>query len=163
MARGRRYLATLTARSARFLDGFAAVPQERPRRKVLLGRPVDSQQPNLLARDPLHLKGYCSAPRRGGRADLPVAEILKHERLLQARGHRNARTSRLANTEARRILAAYRITTPCTGAEAGAGPGKTTTRVPRFTRPYRSSMSPLVRRMHPEDTNDPIVEGWFVP
>ena len=55
----------------------------------------------------------------------------------------------------------YRAAGPCT--VAGAGPGKTKTRVPTFTLPYRSSISELVRRMQPEDTKEPMVEGWLVP
>ena len=49
------------------------------------------------------------------------------------------------------------------GAEAavigGAFPGSTTTRVPTFTRVKRSVTSSLVRRMQPEDTKVPMVEG----
>ena len=53
------------------------------------------------------------------------------------------------------------------GAEAaaigGGFPGITITRVPTFTRVKRSVTSSLVRRMQPEDTKVPMVEGWFVP
>jgi hypothetical protein len=53
------------------------------------------------------------------------------------------------------------------GAEAaavcGGFPGITTTRVPTFTRVKRSVTSSLVRRMQPEDTKVPMVEGWLVP
>src|SRR5260370_18242917 len=49
-------------------------------------------------------------------------------------------------------------------AEAAAGGlGSTTTRAAAFTRPYRSTMSSLTRRMQPEETNWPMVEGWLVP
>jgi hypothetical protein len=49
-----------------------------------------------------------------------------------------------------------------TGADeslAGGRPGSTTTRVPTFTRLYRFMTSSFVSRMHPEDTNVPIVDG----
>jgi hypothetical protein len=45
----------------------------------------------------------------------------------------------------------------------GGFPGCTTTRVPTFTRVKRSVTSSLVRRMQPEDTKVPMVEGWLVP
>ena len=47
-----------------------------------------------------------------------------------------------------------------TGVDA---PGNTTTRVPTFTRVYRSEISSLVRRTQPDDTKVPIVDGWLVP
>jgi hypothetical protein len=49
---------------------------------------------------------------------------------------------------------------PDTGAkEAGGRPGSTTTRVPTFTRLYRSITSSVVSRMHPEATDVPMVHG----
>jgi DNA polymerase len=42
-------------------------------------------------------------------------------------------------------------------------PRSTTTRVPTFTRSYKSSMSALSRRMQPEETYLPIEEGSLVP
>ncbi len=41
--------------------------------------------------------------------------------------------------------------------------GSTTTLVPTVTRLNRSATSSLVRRMQPEETNLPMVEGSFVP
>jgi len=41
----------------------------------------------------------------------------------------------------------------------GGEPGSTTTRVPTFTRLYRSITSSFVSRIHPEDTDVPIVHG----
>ncbi len=61
-----------------------------------------------------------------------------------------------------RVFGAYRTlggpgggeTGGCAEADGpGALPGQTTTRVPNVTRPYRSSISSLSRRMQPEDTN----------
>ena len=45
----------------------------------------------------------------------------------------------------------------------GAFFGSTTTLVPTSTRPNRSLTSSLVRRMQPDETNLPIVEGSLVP
>jgi hypothetical protein len=42
---------------------------------------------------------------------------------------------------------------------AGGLPGSTTTRVPTFTRVYRSVTSSFVSRMQPEDTKVPMVDG----
>jgi hypothetical protein len=44
-------------------------------------------------------------------------------------------------------------------AVAGGLPDNTTTRVPTRTRRERSSTSSFVSRMHPEETNVPMVEG----
>src|SRR4029079_6891957 len=45
----------------------------------------------------------------------------------------------------------------------GAFFGSTTTLVPTSTRLNRSATSSLVRRMQPDETNFPIVEGSLVP
>ena len=42
-------------------------------------------------------------------------------------------------------------------------PGSTTTRVPTLTRSNRFSTSSFNMPMQPDETNLPIVEGWFVP
>src|SRR3954447_852837 len=58
------------------------------------------------------------------------------------------------------------ITVRVSGALAsrcGAFFGRTTTLLPTSTRLNRSATSSLVRRMQPEDTNLPIVEGSLVP
>jgi hypothetical protein len=48
-------------------------------------------------------------------------------------------------------------------AMTGAFFGSTTTLVPTSTRLNRSATSSLVRRMQPDETNFPIVEGSLVP
>ena len=39
----------------------------------------------------------------------------------------------------------------------------TTTMVPIFTRLYRSITSSFVKRMQPEEIDEPIYSGWLVP
>src|SRR5262249_14532232 len=56
-------------------------------------------------------------------------------------------------------VAGRAVAVACTGAVEL--PGNTITRVPTWTRPYRSAMSSLVSRMQPDETNVPIVEGWL--